>query len=131
MLISDNITINGNEISSTDSNGDISLNPNGSGTIDANNARITNVSDPTGAQDAATKAYVDAVKQALDIKDSVRVATTANINIATDLNVGDTIDGVTLVDGDRVLVKNQSTQGKWYLCSWSNSSKISRCKYFS
>ena len=111
-LTADNITINGNEISSTDANGDISLNPNGTGTIDANNARVVNVSDPTGAQDAATKGYVDAVKQALDIKDSVRVATTANINIATALNVGDTIDGVELADGDRVLVKNQSTQGE-------------------
>ena len=105
----DNLTLNGNEISSTNTNGDISLNPNGSGVVDVNNSRISNVTDPTQAQDAATKAYVDAVKQSLDIKDSVRVATTADITIASDLNVGDTIDGVTLADGDRVLVKNQST----------------------
>lgn len=104
----DNITVNGNEISSTNTNGDISLNPNGSGVVNVNNSRITNITDPTQAQDAATKGYVDAVKQALDIKDSVRVATTANITIADDLNVGDTIDGVTLADGDRVLVKNQT-----------------------
>lgn len=104
----DNLTLNGNELSSTNTNGDISLNPNGSGTVDVNNSRISNVTDPTQAQDAATKAYVDAVKQALDIKDSVRVATTANITISADLNVGDAIDGVTLADGDRVLVKNQS-----------------------
>ena len=108
-LVVDNLNLNGNEISSTDTNGDISLNPNGSGTVDVNNSRIVNVTDPTQAQDAATKAYVDAVKQALDIKDSVRVATTANITIASDLNVGDTIDGITLADGDRVLVKDQST----------------------
>jgi hypothetical protein len=108
-LAVDNLTLNGNEITSTDTNGDISLNPNGSGTVDVNNSRIVNVTDPTQAQDAATKGYVDAVKQALDIKDSVRVATTANITIASDLNVGDTIDGVTLADGDRVLVKDQST----------------------
>jgi len=108
-LTVDNLNINGNEIISTDTNGDISLSPNGSGVVDVNNSRISNVTDPTQAQDAATKAYVDAVKQALDIKDSVRVATTANITIATDLNVGDTIDGVTLADGDRVLVKDQST----------------------
>ena len=105
----DNIRVNGNEISSTDTNGDISLNPNGSGVVNVNNSRISNVTDPTQAQDAATKAYVDAVKQALDIKDSVRVATTAAITIASDLNVGDAIDGVTLADGDRVLVKNQTT----------------------
>ena len=104
----DNITVNGNEISSKNTNGDISLNPNGSGVVNVNNSRITNITDPTQAQDAATKGYVDAVKQALDIKDSVRVATTANITIADDLNVGDTIDGVTLADGDRVLVKNQT-----------------------
>ena len=108
-LTVDNININGNEVTSTDTNGNISLNPNGSGVIDVNNSRISNVTDPTQTQDAATKGYVDAVKQALDIKDSVRVATTANITIATALNVGDTIDGVTLADGDRVLVKNQST----------------------
>jgi hypothetical protein len=108
-LAIDNVTINGNEISTTNTNGDLSLNPNGSGVVDVNNSRISNVTDPTQTQDAATKGYVDAVKQALDIKDSVRVATTANITIASDLNVGDTIDGVTLADGDRVLVKDQST----------------------
>ena len=105
----DNIKINGNVISSTDTNGNIVLNPNGSGVINANTSKITNVVDPTQAQDAATKAYVDAVKVGLDFKDSVRVATTGNITIASDLNVGDTIDGVTLANGDRVLVKDQST----------------------
>ena len=105
----DNLTLNGNEISSTNTNGDISLSPNGSGVIDVNNSRISNITDPTQAQDAATKAYVDAVKQSLDIKDSVRAATTGNITIASALNNGDTLDGVTLADGDRVLVKDQST----------------------
>ena len=105
----DNIKINGNIISSTDTNGNIVINPNGSGVINANTSKITNVVDPTQAQDAATKAYVDAVKVGLDFKDSVRVATTGNITIASDLNVGDTIDGVTLANGDRVLVKDQST----------------------
>ena len=105
----DNIKINGNVISSTDTNGNIVLNPNGSGVINANTSKITNDVDPTQAQDAATKAYVDAVKVGLDFKDSVRVATTGNITIASDLNVGASIDGVTLADGDRVLVKDQAT----------------------
>jgi phage-related tail fiber protein len=56
-------------------------------------------------EEVATKPYVDAVKQGLDIKDSVRVATTANIT----LSGTQTIDGVAVVAGDRVLVKNQST----------------------
>ena len=64
---------------------------------------------PSNSADVATKSYVDATKEGLDVKDSVRVATTANITIASDLNVGDTIDGVTLADGDRVLVKDQSS----------------------
>ena len=105
----DNLVLNGNTIFSGDSNGNINLDPNGSGVVDVNTSRIVNVTDPTQAQDAATKAYVDAVKVGLDFKDSVRVATTGNITIASDLNVGDTIDGVTLADGDRVLVKDQST----------------------
>ena len=108
-LAVDNLTLDGNAITSTNTNGNISLDPNGSGVVDVNTSRIVNVTDPTGAQDAATKAYVDAVKVGLDFKDSVRVATTANITIASDLNVGDTIDGITLADGDRVLVKDQST----------------------
>lgn len=111
-VIADNLTLNGNELSSTNTNGNISLNPNGSGAIDANSANIINVADPTQAQHAATKSYVDAVKQALDIKDSVRVATTANITIATALNANDTLDGVTLANGDRVLVKDQSSAGE-------------------
>ncbi len=80
-----------------------------SGAVAMNSQKITGLADPTSAQDAATKAYVDSVQQGLDVKDAVRVATTANITIATALNVGDTLDGVTLADGDRVLVKDQST----------------------
>ena len=67
------------------------------------------VATPTDAAHIATKGYVDAARQGLDVKQSVRVATTEPINLASDLEAGDTIDGVTLVAGDRVLVKNQST----------------------
>ena len=100
----DNLNINGNTISST--SGDIAISPNGSGVINASTSRITGVVDPTGAQDAATKAYVDAVKVGLDFKDSVRVASTANLTIS---GPGAAIDGITLSSGNRVLVKNQST----------------------
>jgi hypothetical protein len=67
------------------------------------------VATPTDSAHIATKGYVDSARQGLDVKASVRVATTAPINLATDLQAGDVIDGVTLVAGDRVLVKNQSS----------------------
>ena len=67
------------------------------------------VATPTDAAHIATKGYVDSARQGLDVKASVRVATTAAINLATDLDAGSVIDGVTLVAGDRVLVKNQSS----------------------
>jgi hypothetical protein len=78
-------------------------------TIDMGANKVTGVAEPVAASDAATKAYVDAVKTGLDVKDSVRVATTANITIATALNNADTLDGVTLATNDRILVKNQTT----------------------
>ena len=65
---------------------------------------------PTDDAHAATKGYVDAARSGLDVKQSVRAATTGPLTIATDLEAGDVLDTtVTLVAGDRVLVKNQST----------------------
>jgi hypothetical protein len=60
--------------------------------------------DPSDPQDVATKAYVDGFASGLDVKASVRAATTANITLSGE----QTIDGVSVVAGDRVLVKNQT-----------------------
>lgn len=53
-----NLTIDGNTISSTNTNGSIALVPNGSGSIDASNSRITNAADPINPQDVVTKRWL-------------------------------------------------------------------------
>jgi hypothetical protein len=70
---------------------------------------VTLNADPVNALDAATKQYVDAVAEGLHVHASVVAATTANVDLSTGLEAGDVIDGVTLVAGNRVLVKNQTT----------------------
>ena len=69
------------------------------------------VATPTDAAHIATKGYVDAARQGLDVKQSVRAATTASVNLATDLEADDVLDGVTLVAGNRILVKDQGGPG--------------------
>ncbi len=96
--------------------------------ISVNNQRITSGADPVNPQDFATKAYVDAVKQGLDIKDSVVCATTANIT----LSGNQTIDNIFVGNGNRVLVKNQTNayengiyvvaSGAWARASDANTS---------
>jgi len=69
---------------------------------------ITGLGAPSGGSDAANKDYVDALANGLDWKASVRVATTAAGTLATDFENGDTIDGVVLATGDRILIKDQT-----------------------
>ncbi len=76
--------------------------------VSVNNQLITNLASPVADTDAANKGYVDSVAQGLDVKGSCRVATTADIT----LSGVQTVDGVVLVEGNRVLVKNQSTQSQ-------------------
>ena len=101
---------------------DDNLTISASKTIDMGANKVTNIADPTAAQDVASKAYVDAVKTGLDIKDSCDVATTADDTGLTYANgtagVGATltndgnevyaVDGVNLTLNMRVLVKDQS-----------------------
>ena len=77
--------------------------------LDAATYKIVNLGTPTNTADAATKGYVDSVSQGLSIKEAVRVATTEAVTLSTGLESGDTLDGVTLATGNRVLVKNQAT----------------------
>ena len=86
-----------------------------SGAIAMGTSKITGMGDPTLAQDAATKNYVDNLSQGLDAKASCRVATTANIT----LSGTQTIDGISVIAADRVLVKDQTTTANngIYLCA--------------
>ena len=97
---SGNITIN-----AASGNNSVNLVPTGTGIVDAGGKRVGNAADPTQSTDLATKAYVDGLANGLDVKASVRAATTANITLSNT----QTVDGVALSVGDRVLVKDQST----------------------
>lgn len=89
---------------------------------------VTGLSQPVNDTDQANKLYVDSIAQGIDVKQSVRVATTQNIT----LSGTQTIDGIQVVQGDRVLVKNQTTkstngiyvvqQGQWSRQTDANTS---------
>ena len=92
------------------------------GAVSLNSQKITSLATPVADTDAATKAYVDSTAEGLDVKDSVKIATTANIT----LSGTQTIDGVAISADERVLVKDQSTasQNGIYLCksgSWERA----------
>lgn len=74
--------------------------------LDLQSRPITNLSDPGNPQDAATKNYVDAAFRNVDWKQEVIAASTGNVNIA---GPGTAIDGITLTNLDRVLLKDQTT----------------------
>lgn len=78
--------------------------------IDVNSQRILNLADPSGNTDGANKQYVDQRVAGLSWKDEVRVATTTNGTLATAYANGSSVDGQSLVTGDRILLKDQTTQ---------------------
>lgn len=79
--------------------------------LDADSNRITNLAGPVDANDAATKAYVDAAVEGLHVHASVAAATTANVDL-TPGNAPSIIDGVTLTDQMRILVKSQTASAE-------------------
>jgi hypothetical protein len=127
-LTVDNLNINGNTITSTNTNGDITLDPNGTGNIAVSGAKITGLAEPTASNDAATKNYVDNLAAGLHIHEAAHCATTntlavlsggtvtynngtSGVGATLTLSAGITaIDGHTLTNGDRILVKNEATQ---------------------
>lgn len=105
----------GSQLASTISNFDTQVRTNRldqmaapSAAVPLNGQVISGLADPANAQDAATRAYVDAAVAGLSPKDAARVATTGAGTLATSFENGDTVDGVVLTTGDRILIKNQA-----------------------
>lgn len=81
-------------------------------------SRVTNLPTPSASGDAVPKSYVDSLVEGLAWKDSCRVATQSNINLASP---GATIDGITMASQDRVLVRSQSTASENGIYIWNGS----------
>ena len=99
------VTVNGKGLTTAASQASLTDLSSPTASFSFNSQNLTNLLDPVNAQDAATKLYVDNAAQGLDAKASCVAATTVSITLVG----GQTIDGVTVVAGDRVLVKNQSS----------------------
>jgi len=111
----DNITVDANTISTTDTNGDLVLSPDGTATVTVPSGYEARAG--FGSDSLVNKSYVDSVANGLDVKASVRVATTADLSatynnsngtLTANANAAISIDGVSLSLNDRVLVKDQS-----------------------
>lgn len=77
--------------------------------VSANSNKITNLTDGVSNQDAVSVKQLNDKIDGLKHKEPVRAASTANGTLATDFENTDTLDGVTLATGDRILLKDQST----------------------
>ena len=86
--------------------------------LDLQSRPIVGLADPANPQEAATKNYVDSVIRGLDWKQEVVAASTGNVNIASP---GTSLDGVTLVAQDRILLKDQTTASQNGIYVWTAS----------
>lgn len=123
-LTVDNIDINGNVISATNTNGSVTLLPDGDGTVDVSGSRITSLAIPQQPTDAANKEYVDEVAQGLHALPAAEAATDADLNTTFDAGTNTltanangalVVDGYTASVGDNILVKDQTN-------AWENGS---------
>ena len=87
----------------------VSISTQASNNVSISGGSVTGLGSPSNNSDAATKSYVDQAVAGLRTRIIAECATTGNVNLSNGLEAGDSIDGVTLVAGDRVLVKDQST----------------------
>ena len=99
-----------------------------SNSISISGGAISGMGTPSNNTDVANKSYVDQAIAGLRNRTVAECASTANVNISNALEAGDAIDGVTLVAGDRVLLKNQSTatENGLYLAVASGAGTASR-----
>jgi hypothetical protein len=136
-------------ITAIGTNQPISLVTTGTGSVDVNSARITELATPTASTDAATKQYVDDVAQGLHVHESCDVATTGTLTSITGgtitydngtAGVGatlttssgnfDTIDGQSVSNGDRILVKDESTTANNGIYVKTSSTVLTRASDF-
>jgi hypothetical protein len=82
-------------------------------------SKVINLPTPTAAGDAVPKSYVDSAVEGLAWKDSARVSTQGNVNLASP---GATIDGITMASQDRVLVRSQTTTSQNGIYVWNGAS---------
>jgi hypothetical protein len=109
----DNLNFNGNTITATDTNGNVTLVPNGIGVVDVTDSRIVGVATPVNATDAANRAYVDNAVTGLTFKDAVHLLAVSNVDL-TGSTATLVIDGHSALtdthgNGYRILLKGQST----------------------
>ena len=97
-----------------------------SNNISITGGAISGMSDPSSANQVATKNYVDSIATALSIRHVMKVATTGNISLSSDLQNGDSIDGISLTTGMKVLVKSQSNANENGVYLVVNSGTASR-----
>jgi len=111
----DNININGNSLTATNTNGDVILVPNGTGVVDVTDSRITGVAAPVNATDATNKAYVDNAVTGLSFKESVNLFANTNVSL-TGSSSTLVIDGHSALDqtdtGYRILLTAQTTSSE-------------------